>query len=261
MFPAVEIRIMSEMPWKKIAIAGLGAAGAAAILYCLTKEEPKKKLQAEAGNQQLSTGKSKVEELAKEDVQQILKEIIESQEKMKKYMKDLTKELRTKSMSFDETYDRVRKVQPSDPLEKHQLTMMEFDQLLDKYQSDQMVREAIAKIMGTPNANNVASEKVQGITVKTIIEVHNFMLKELEELVDKYQSMQKGRELDMKTVTIVAQAIVGAKMEEKFDITSEDIESAVLMYHTMLATDQEFANINLKIQHTMGKLMGTPMTG
>lgn len=32
----------------------------------------------------------------------------------------------------------------------------------------------------------------------------------------------------------------------------------VLMYHTMLATDQEFAAINIKIQHTMGKLMGTP---
>jgi hypothetical protein len=252
---------MSETPWKKILIAGIGAAGAAAILYYLMKEEPKKKSQAQESKDAPAAGKSKVEELSKENVQQILKEIIESQEQMKKYMKDLTKELRTKNMSFDETYDRVRKVQPSDPLEKHQLTMMEFDQLLDKYQSDPMVREAIAKIMGTPNASTQASEKVQGITVKMIIEVHNFMLKELEDLVEKYQGMQKNRELDSKTVTIVAQAIIGAKMETKFDITSEDIESAVLMYHTMLATDQEFANINLKIQHTMGKLMGTPFQG
>jgi len=247
---------MSETSWKKIALAGLGAAGAAAILYYLMKEEPKKKLQAQESKDAPAAGKTKVEEFSKEAVQKILKEIIESQELMKSHMKDLTKELRTSNMSFDETYDRVRKVQPSDPLEKHQLTMVEFDQLLDKYQSDPMVREAIAKIMGTPNASNVVSEKVQGITVKMIIEVHTFMLKELEELVEKYQGMQKTRELDMKTVTIVAQAIVGSKMEEKFGITSEDIESAVLMYHTMLATDQEFAQINLKIQHTMAKLMG-----
>jgi hypothetical protein len=35
---------MSETPWKKILIAGIGAAGAAAILYYLMKEEPKKEV-------------------------------------------------------------------------------------------------------------------------------------------------------------------------------------------------------------------------
>lgn len=253
---------MSEANWQKLLLAAASAAGAAAVLCYLMKEEPKKKdSKAQESKDAPSGGKMKVEDFTKEAVQKILKEIIESQELMKGYMKDLTKELRSKNMTFDETYDRVRKVQPTDPLEKHQLTMMEFDQLLDKYQSDPAVREAIAKIMGTPNASSVASEKVQGINVKTIIEVHTFMLKELEELVVKYKGMQQKKDLDMKTVTIVAQAIVGSKIQDKFDITSEDIESAVLMYHTMLATDQEFANINLKIQHTMSKLMGTPSQG
>jgi len=160
-------------------------------------------------------------------------------------------------MSFDETYDRVKQVQPRDPLEKYGLSMQEFDQLLDKYQFDPTVREAIAKIMGTKKADTVPSEKVQAITVKQIIEVHTFMLKELEDIVTKYQGMQKRCELDMKTVTVVAQAIVGAKMEEKFGISSEDIESAVLMHHTTLAKDQEFATINEKIQHQMSKLMAS----
>jgi len=197
-----------------------------------------------------------VEDISKETVQKILREIIESQELMKGCMTELSKELRAKAMTFDETYDRVRKVQPSDPLEKHQLTMNEFDQLLDKYQSDPMVREAIAKIMGTPNASSVASEKVQGIAVKKIVEIHTFMLKELTDLVERYQGMPKNSELDMKTVTIVAQAIVGSKMEAAFGFSSEDIESAVLMHHTTLATNQEFASINMKIQEVMGKLVG-----
>ena len=51
--------------------------------------------------------------------------------------------------------------------------------------------------------------------------------------------MPNKNDLDIKTVTIAAQAIVGAKIEKKFDLTSEDIESAVMMLHTMLAADQD----------------------
>lgn len=244
---------------QKIVLAGLGAAGVAAVIYCLTKEPKSTKTRIVQDSKDVPAGGvTKAEEMSKETVSIILKEIIDSQEQMKVYMKDLTKELKTKQMDFKQTYDRVRQVQPSDPLESHGLSMMEFDQLLDKYQSDPMVREAIAKIMGAPNPANTQSAKVQEITVKQIIAVHKFMLEELDNLVKTYQGLQRGQELDMKTVTIVAQAIVGAKMEEKFNIVSEDLESAVLLYHTMLATDQEFATINLQIQHTMGKLMGNP---
>lgn len=247
---------------QKMVLAGIGAASVAAVIFCLTKDDGKKKPSLAAQSKDLPAGgKSKVEDITKDTVSQILKEIIDSQEKMKTYMKSLTKELKTKQMDFQQTYDRVREVQPNDPLEKYGLSMMEFDQLLDKFQSDPAVREAIAKIMGAPNPANTQSTRVQEITVKKIIEVHKFMLEELTNLVEVYQGLQKTADLDMKTVTIVAQAMVGAKMEEKFNIASEDLESAVLMYHTMLATDQEFANINLKIQHTMGQLMGNPLQG
>lgn len=246
---------------QKMLLAGLGAASVAAVVYCLTKDDSKKTRTVQGDKSEGAPaggkGKSKVEEISKETVSIILKEIIDSQEKMKSYMKTLTKELKTKQMDFRQTYDRVREVQPNDPLEKYGLSMMEFDQLLDKYQSEPTVREAIAKIMGAPNPANTQSAKVQAITVPQIISVHKFMLEELESLVKIYQGLQKtGGDLDMKTVTIVAQAMVGAKMEEKYGIASEDLESAVLVYHTMLATDQEFATINLQIQHTMGKLMG-----
>lgn len=199
------------------------------------------------------------EEFSKEAVHQILTEIIDSQETMKVCMKDLTKMLNSQNLTFEQTYDKVKEVQPTDPLEKHNLSMVEFDRLLDQYQSDPKVREAIGKIMGvSPSPNSASSEKVQGITVKVVIEVHRFMVQELESLVDKYKGMHNKSDLDIKTVTIAAQAIVGAKIEKKFDLTSEDIESAVMMLHTMLAADQEFEKINIKIQNTMMKLMGQP---
>lgn len=249
------------MDWKKILLAAGGAAGAATVLCYLLKEESSAKqtvveptsrsLSAEAG------AKSKVEEITKDQVQQILQEIIKSQDLMKGYMKDLTRELLSKKLDFEQTYKRVREVQPADPLEKYGLSMMDFDQLLDKHQGDPAVREAIAKIMGAPHPSSVASDKVQAITVQKIIEVHTFMLKELENLVEEFTGKPNKDSYDLKTVTIAAQAIVGSRVEEKFKITSEDIESAVLMNHSMLATDQEFANINIKIQQTMGKLMGS----
>lgn len=243
------------MDWKKLLLAAGGAAAAGAVLYYLLKDEGDSKVlpgDADGDKQK----KPDVNEITKEQVQQILQEIIKSQDQMKGYMKELTKELLSKSLKFEETYKRVREVQPSDPLEKYGLSMMDFDSLLDKHQGDPAVRESIAKIMGAPNPSTCTSEKVQSITVKKIIDVHTFMLEELDKLVSDFQGLPNKDTYDMKTVTIAAQAIVGSKIEAKFGITSEDIESAVLMYHTMLATDQEFAAINIKIQHTMGKLMG-----
>jgi len=246
------------MDWKKLLLAAGGAAAVGTVLYYVLKDEGSagKKLTVEAEEKKKS--KASVEELTKEQVQEILQEIIHSAELMKGHMRDLTQELLKNTLTFDQTYKKVKEVQPIDPLEKHGLSMMDFDQCLDKHQSDPNIREAIAKIMGAPNPSRCASEKVQAINVKKILDVHNFMFQELDKLVIDFNSLTDKESYDMKTVTVVAQAMVGSKIEAKFGITSEDIESAVLMYHTMLATDQEFAAINIKIQHTMGKLMGTP---
>lgn len=54
-----------------------------------------------------------------------------------------------------------------------------------------------------------------------------------------------------------AQAIVGARVEKEFDLTSEEIESAVLLHHQSLATDVDFARINVQMQSTMSDLLGT----
>jgi len=246
------------MDGKKLLIAVGGAVGVGAVLYYLLKEdaEKTKSIGSEEKSRSLKTRAIPVEEITKEQVLQVLQEIIQSQELMKGYMKELTKELLSKQLSFPEIYKRVEEVQPKDPLEKYGLSMMDFDQLLDKHQSDPAVRQSIATIMGTPTENTVTSEKVQGITVQKILDVHRFMLTELEKLAAKFQEMPDKSKYEVKTVTIAAQAIVGAKVEEEYGITSEDIESAVLLYHMWLSTNKEFADINVQIQHTMGMLMG-----
>jgi hypothetical protein len=232
----------------KEAEAKAKAEAEAKLAEAKAKVEAEAKAKAEA---EAHVSKPKVEEMSKETVQQILQEIIESQKQMKVHMKALTKELHTQHLSVEETYQRVREVQQRDPLDEYGLSMMEFDQILDKFQSDPTVRDALAKIMGAPDPSNASSEKAQQITVEKIIEVHQFMLEEMETLVKLFQDMPKKEELNMKTVTVAAQVIVSTKIEDKFSITSEDIEFAELLHHTMLASNLDFATINKKIQHTM----------
>lgn len=235
----------------KVFLVAGGAAGIIGIVYCLSKRVP-----ASPVTVTVSPGKPKIDDITKEQVQEILLEIIKSKEKMQSCMRDLVKGL-TKPLSFEATYRKVSETAPIDPLEKSGLTTMEFDQLLEKYQTDANIREHIAKIMGASPTSQVP-EKVQRIEVKTIILVHSFMLDELKALVAHFQGVQNKESYDMKSVTIAAQILISSKIEEKFDITAEDVESAVLMHHTMLATDGDFSKLNIEIQHTMGKLMGTP---
>lgn len=250
------------MDWKQLLLAAGGAAGAAAVLYYLLKEESEAKTLSASDPAGAVGSKSaaglKPAEITKEQVQQILREIMSSQEQMKSAMKDLTKELLAKSLTFEDTYAKVREVQPDDPLEKYGLSMADFEGMLDKHQGDPMIRESIGKIMGAPNPSNLPSAKVQTINTQKVIEVHVFMLEALEKLVTYFGTLPNKASFDVKTATIAAQALVGAKVEEKFGVTSEDIEAAVLVHQMQLVTDQEFVNINIKMQAAMAKLLETP---
>lgn len=243
--------------WQKLLLAAGGAAGLAAVVYYLLKEDPSGSPQLLESTDQKKSGVA-VEDISKEQVRKILQEIISSQDQVKGNLKGLTQELIKEKLTFEETYKKVKEVEPEDPLEKHGLTMMDFDQLLERHQSDPTIREAITKIMGAPNPNTCEMEKVKSITVDKLIDVHNFMLTQLEKFNSDFQALPNKASYDMKTVTITAQAIVGSKIEQKFGITSDVIESAVLLHHGELAQHQRFAQINMSIQSTMAKLMGGP---
>jgi hypothetical protein len=245
--------------WKKALLWVGGAAGVAAVLYYLLREEPEGQA-GEAGSAVAEGDDKKVakaEDVSKEQVLQILNEMVSSQERMRTHMKELTKTLIEKDVKFEETYEKVRSVQPDDPLERHGLSMGDFDQLLSKHQTDPQVMEGISRIMGMADPGSRPGGSVKTADETKVIEVHAFMLQELEGLVRQFKGMKDGRpSWDMKAVTLAAQAVVGAKVEKKFGLTSEEIESAVMKNHTTLATNQEFATINTRMQQTMAGLMG-----
>jgi len=239
--------------WQKVAVIGAGAVATGAMLWYLLRED-------QAGEERPAAATSRD---SSEQVLKILKEIHDSQEKMKGLMKGLTQELiQSAETTFENTYKRVQELQPADPLEKYGMSMMDFDQLLDSTQHDPRVREAISSIMGrgpSTETGGKMSDKVKNCTVKELVEIHRFMLAELQALVSAFFKLQNPGQYEMKTVTIAAQAMVGAKVEQKFGYTTEDIEASVVHLHSQLATDRDFANVNIEMQRTMSQLMGTQL--
>ena len=47
----------------------------------------------------------------------------------------------------------------------------------------------------------------------------------------QFKTKSDRESYDPKTVTLTAQSLVGAKVEERFGLTSEDIEHAVMRHH------------------------------
>jgi len=252
--------------WKKALMYAAGAGGVAAVLWYLLREDPEGQA-GESGGSAPEDGDKKrggqgpvsAEDVSKDQVILILNQMIESQERMKLHMKKLTAQLIAKDCDFEETYEQVRSVQPDDPLDRHGLSMPEFDKLLSMHQNDPQVMMGITRIMGMSDPSAAgAPEKQKPMSEAQVVAVHAFMLQELDNLTRDFSKIKGKKPWDMKTVTLASQAIVGAKVEKKYSLTSEDIERAVMQHHNALSMNKEFAEISQKMQGTMTQLMGSP---
>lgn len=236
--------------WQKtLAAVGVGA-GALAVAYYLLRDEP------ETGAEpQKPDGKKKLaKDVTKEQLIQMMREIVEVQERIKARMKVVTQELLQSKHSFEETYAKIKSVNSDDVLEKYGIPMQEFDLLLQKHQQDPEVAQGIMKIMGVNEGPG--SKKAQAVTVEQIVNAHKLML---EELLSVHSLIEgKKDDLDVKVVSLTCQAIISAKVEEKFGLTSEDMEGAVAKLHEQLATNKEFTDVSMRMQETLAKLMGAP---
>jgi len=243
---------MSKVAWQQWAALAGSAAVAGAVAYYLLKNDSTEP-QPEPKRDKIRVN---LEEMTRNDVLEILQDILRSQESMKEVMKSLTQELTKSQLTLNQTYNKIKASQPEDPLEKYGVSMADFDLLLEKHQHDPAVRDAISRIMGAPTNMNLNS-KIQGVTRKTIVQIHEYMLAELKKLVEEFQKLPDRVSLDARTLTMTAQAIIGSRVEAKFGLTSDEIESAVLFNHANLINDSEFARVNVQMQQTMSQLMGS----
>jgi len=246
------------MDWKKCLLMAGGAAGAAALVYYLLKEEAELKTLPDDAKGHREDRKGRVEAMSRPEVMKILASWHASVQKMKAHMKDIRELLGKQKCSLDEVYQRVKTVEPQDILEEYQLSEAEFDRMLSRFQDDAEVKAIIASIVSGDRSKSVAAKESQ-IACRKVIDVHAYMLQELDSLVLTFDGLKKlapKDHYDAKSMSMAVQAMTGAKVEEKFSVTPEAVERGVLAHHTSLATDKEFCNICQEIQIRMDRLLG-----
>jgi len=201
-----------------------------------------------------SSGKQAATDLdSKEGVLSVLQEMASSQAVSRQQLKELAAETHAKSLSLSQACARCTQIGVSDPLAKRKLSMGDFNSALSKHDDDPAVQQAIATLMGSPPTGVAATEASQSLTVQKLVDIHNFMLAEFEKLA---ACSDKGSR-DARTVTFAAQAVVAGKSEAKFKVSPEDVEAAVLAQQGVLACNDEFSGINLKLQQTIAQLAGS----
>lgn len=192
-----------------------------------------------------------VDEVSTEKVHEILREVAKSQEQVLRASKEATKQLVQAPLSFEEAYNLVKATQPVDALEQYGLSIHDFDKLLGKHQNDPAVAELVRKIMHAPDVSG--SQK--NVSFNTIVEVHTFMLEFTENLTRYFSSKPDKASYDVNTVAVTVQCMVAAAVENKFDITSEDLESSISTNFDAVAKDEHLKELSQKLGKAMDDLM------
>ena len=240
----------------KLAVGGVVvAASVGAAYYLFRKEETIAIVESDANVAQPRKTSEKIDakKVTIDELISMMDRIIESQNAMKGVMKGISEEITEKNLSFGDAYALVQKKQPVDPMEELGISMSEFDELLDKYQEDPRVLDSISRIMG-PSEDDLASDDGKILSVKELVDIHQFMLDELMQISGEVKKSKTTT--DARTTTATAQVLVGARVEAKFKISSPAVERSVMVHQNQLATNHQFATINMMMQQAMTELMG-----
>jgi hypothetical protein len=138
-------------------------------------------------------------------------------------------------------------------LEKRGLSTHDLDAMLHTHQNDEESTRLITEIMTAGTVKPCASTPVP---IADIIEVHEFMCKELQQTVEDYKKLENKGSYEEKTLTIAAQAIVASRVQKTYNYTLEQIEACVLANDEKLSQDAKFTALTVQIQQTMGQLIG-----
>eukprot|EP01068_Selenidium_serpulae_P009042 Selendium_serpulae@DN5137_c0_g1_i1.p1 len=179
------------------------------------------------------------------------------QAETKKGLQIIHKEIQEHGYDFQQTYDRVAELTDTltfGTFDKNGLNMQAFDTLLAKHDHHPDVRELLVQVLG----NKPEEDLADWISYETLIKVHELMLEELEKLVNHFTNLPNKDEYAKKSVVIAAQALVGAKLEQRMGLTPAQVEAGVCEHQKALSKDKRFQTINIKITKLMSDLLGAP---
>lgn len=233
-------------PWQKVLMAAGGAAAVGSLLYCLCSDGP----ETEAAEGQMPPAGS-----ATDQALQILEEMVTAQEGVRESMKVLSKQLSDEpQLTFDQIYAKVRASEPADPLESRGMSPQDLEGLLQGCHTDPLVHQALQALTAPSSMGGGPSARAKEMTVEEIVEIHAFMLEELQTFAAQFRGLDDRGAYSTKTVIIASQVVLESRRSAKFGVTSEEVDAAVMEKHASLATSEKFMTIHMKMQQAMVSL-------
>ncbi|ORM40087.1 uncharacterized protein BXIN_1321 [Babesia sp. Xinjiang] len=245
---------------KAMVMTGAAVAVAWLVYYLVKDEEPEDDCdlyKKEYGAGVMNSASSIVEKLSRADVLDLLAKIAVSQEKAKTLIKTLVKELIENDFkeTMEELYQRIVNEVPIDPLKTKGLTLFDLDYLVERYQNDPAVRAHIMRMINLPQGD--VEEDETDIPADDVVAVYEFMLAELQNLQTTQQPLTAQPELNTNAASLTVQAIIAAKVQDKFGYTSIQIDRAITNHQGELGMNTKFARLAMQIQSEMTEITGT----
>lgn len=250
--------------WQKLLAVGAGAAGVGVLLCYLLKEESEAEVEEEIAalkgaaaspGSAVAQGGASVG-VSKEDLLQILKEMVESQQGTTAKLRGVAKKMAeadAATLTFDKVYHMVKVAETKDPLEERGLTMNDLEEPLQRDQNDPQVLMAMQMLMsgGQDEMAMAQATPSQDITVAKLVEINTLLLTELDEFINSYLSLPDKKKYDIKTVMIMVQATLDSKVMKKFGFESSDVQAATMQNQQKLSQNKGFIESHMSMQQKM----------
>lgn len=161
-------------------------------------------------------------------------------------------------LSFLEAHEKIKELGlPREPLEERGMTDSQFQKVLASYEEDEEVMTATQSLLH-PVGKTSDPEKVKEISVSKIVEIHQFMVQEMNKvLVDFLQlPTEVRRTFSAKACETTAELLVSIAVEQTLGVRCDDVEQAVLQYEQQLHEVMDFARCTEQLAQMMQHLTG-----
>jgi len=193
--------------------------------------------------------------VSEDDVVSMLKKICDIQQQTKVFLKNLVEEITSQPMALSQVYMRVKDGTPEDPLASEGISMDDFDGLLGKFEHRDDVKELIDTIMGNEILEDIPPA-AKALSIDQIIQIHEYMYGELLKVIEGAKEFVKtGGPYESRYITMAGQALVGAKVFQKYKMHPQEVEAVMMLNYVTLQYHHEFLKVSMQIQAVLGELM------
>jgi len=159
------------------------------------------------------------------------------------------------TLSFLEAHNKVKELSlPTDPFEQHGFSETDLQLILGEFETDQAVMTAAQPIFAPQPQGDIT--KAEKISMATLLEVHQFMVKRIRAVIDEFAKLDVGIQTSMsgKEREHAAELLVSVEAQAKFKIGAKELDTATILHEHELQQDQLFLECTEQLAGLMHKL-------